>query len=53
MFPSIAVLVAKSPLTKDYDLSFIETLTCGASTLSKEIENELRQKFGIKLVKQG
>ena len=49
----MAVLLAKSSLVKQYDLSCVERVTCGASTLSKDIENELREILSLKILKQG
>ncbi|KAL2115809.1 hypothetical protein VTJ04DRAFT_10064 [Mycothermus thermophilus] len=43
--PPIVVLLAKSPLTKQHDLSSIETLSSGAAPLSREICEEAERLF--------
>jgi 4-coumarate--CoA ligase len=44
LVPPLAVFLAKSPLVKDYDLSSITEVSCGAAPLSKNIEEILKNK---------
>ncbi|KAK2750408.1 hypothetical protein FQN57_003888 [Myotisia sp. PD_48] len=45
MVPPIAVMVAKSPLVKNYDLSSIRSLGSGAAPLGIEVSQELETLF--------
>lgn len=40
LVPPIVVMMAKSPMTKQYDLSSIENILCGAAPLGKEVAQE-------------
>lgn len=54
MVPPIAVMVAKHPAVKKYDLSSIDTLSCGAAPLGSEASRELEKVWGGKInLKQG
>lgn len=44
--PPILVMVAKRPETKDYDLSSVRDVLCGAAPLSKDLQNECTRRFG-------
>ena len=44
--PPILVMVAKRPETKNYDLSSVKDVLCGAAPLSKDLQNEVRRRFG-------
>lgn len=46
--PPIMVFLAKSPLVDKYDLSSLRSITCGAAALSREIEDQVRERFSKK-----
>lgn len=50
--PAIATQLAKQPVEKHFDLSSIRMIFSGAAALSKEIAQQLSDKFGC-LVFQG
>jgi 4-coumarate--CoA ligase len=39
------VFLSKSPLVDEYDLSSIKDIGCGAASLSKEVEDQVRKRF--------
>ncbi|XP_037050002.1 4-coumarate--CoA ligase 1-like [Bradysia coprophila] len=43
--PPIMVFLAKSPLVDKYDLSSLISIACGAAALSKEVEDQVRERF--------
>lgn len=43
--PPIAVALAKHPAVKDFDLSSLETVVCGAAPLSTEIMEEVQKRL--------
>ncbi|KAK3327158.1 hypothetical protein B0T19DRAFT_154783 [Cercophora scortea] len=43
--PPIVVMLAKHPITKKFNLSSIEGLSCGAAPLSREISDEAQNLF--------
>lgn len=47
------VFLAKSPLVSKYDLSSLQVIWCGAAPLSKTIETEVKNRIGIRIVRQG
>ncbi|CAG9798396.1 unnamed protein product [Chironomus riparius] len=52
--PPIIVFLAKSPLFYKYDLSSLRYIICGAAPLSKELEDQVKARFGNNLkVMQG
>ncbi|EAA31676.3 acetyl-CoA synthetase-like protein [Neurospora crassa] len=52
--PPIVVALAKSPLTKKYDLSSVEGLGSGAAPLAKEVSDEAEKLFNGKFrLRQG
>ncbi|XP_065091158.1 luciferin 4-monooxygenase-like [Ochlerotatus camptorhynchus] len=51
--PPLMVFLAKHPMVDNYDLSSLMTLFCGAAPLSKEIEDQVRDRLGIAFVRQG
>lgn len=54
MVPPIAVMVAKHPAVKKYDLSSIDNITSGAAPLGSEATRELEKVWGGRLnLKQG
>jgi len=44
--PPIMVLLAKSPLVDNYDLSSLRIVSCGAAALSSETEDLVRKRLG-------
>ncbi|KAF2021080.1 4-coumarate-CoA ligase [Aaosphaeria arxii CBS 175.79] len=48
--PPVLVMLAKRPETKDFDLSSLQNILCGAAPLSKELQNEVSSKFDLKVV---
>ncbi|KAF2685133.1 acetyl-CoA synthetase-like protein [Lentithecium fluviatile CBS 122367] len=48
--PPVLVMLAKRPETKDYDLSSLQNVLCGAAPLSKELQNEVSAKCDLKVV---
>ncbi|XP_053696514.1 uncharacterized protein LOC128743854 [Sabethes cyaneus] len=51
--PPLMVFLAKHPMVDSYDLSSLINLFCGAAPLSKEIEDQVRERLGIAFVRQG
>lgn len=50
MVPPIAVLLAKSPVVKDYDMSSVAFLGSGAAPLGREVCAEVEQLWPEKAV---
>lgn len=48
--PPVLVMLAKRPETKDYNLSSLQNILCGAAPLSKELQNEVSDRFKLKVV---
>ena len=48
--PPILVMLAKREETNDYDLSSLVNILCGAAPLSKELQNEVSERFKLKVV---
>lgn len=47
------VFLAKSPLVSEYDLSSVKVIWSGAAPLSKEIEDAVKSRIGVPIVRQG
>jgi 4-coumarate--CoA ligase len=47
--PPIIVMLARRPETKNYDLSSLKYVMCGAAPLSKELQNEVVSRFGVSI----
>jgi 4-coumarate--CoA ligase len=47
--PPILVMLNKRPETAKYDISSIKHSLCGAAPLSKELQNSITNKFGIRV----
>lgn len=45
--PPIVVFLTKHPLVKQYDLSCVKEIRCGAAALGAELEKELETKFKV------
>jgi acyl-CoA synthetase (AMP-forming)/AMP-acid ligase II len=48
--PPVLVMLAKRPETKNYDLSSLKNILCGAAPLSRELQNEVSARFDLKVV---
>lgn len=48
--PPVLVMLAKKPETKDYDISSLRNILCGAAPLSRELQNEVSDRFNLKVV---
>ncbi|KAK7545038.1 4-coumarate-CoA ligase [Phyllosticta citribraziliensis] len=48
--PPIIVMLAKRPETSEYNLSSLVHILCGAAPLSAELQNEVSDRFGVKIV---
>ncbi|KAA6414732.1 MAG: 4-coumarate- ligase [Lasallia pustulata] len=48
--PPVLVMLGKRPETKDFDLSSLQNILCGAAPLSKELQNEVSAKWQVKIV---
>ena len=48
--PPVVVMLDKRPETSRYDLSSLENILCGAAPLSKDLQNSVSDKFGLKIV---
>lgn len=51
--PPTMVFLAKSPLVLTYDLSSVKVIWSGAAPLSKKVENIVKDRTGVKLIRQG
>lgn len=45
--PPILVMLSKRPETPRYDVSSLKHIVCGGAPLSKELQNEIADRFGI------
>ncbi|KAK4884441.1 hypothetical protein RN001_000712 [Aquatica leii] len=50
--PSIAHFLATSPLVSKYDLSSVNKILCGGAPLSYNVQDLLRKKFNLHLIRQ-
>ncbi|KAK5003756.1 hypothetical protein LTR28_009779, partial [Elasticomyces elasticus] len=48
--PPVLVMLAKRPETQSYDLGSLVNILCGAAPLSKELQNEVSARCGLKVV---
>lgn len=53
LVPPLMVYLAKSPLVPDYDLSSVKVVWSGAAPLSKEVEDAVKNRIGVPIVRQG
>ncbi|KAN0000422.1 hypothetical protein ACTFIZ_000871 [Dictyostelium cf. discoideum] len=52
--PPIAIMLAKSPIVDNFDLSSLRILFCGAAPLGSEVEDLIKERFkGRLIIKQG
>jgi 4-coumarate--CoA ligase len=47
--PPILVMLSKRPETSQYDISSVKHCLCGAAPLSKELQNDITNRFGIRV----
>jgi 4-coumarate--CoA ligase len=47
--PPILVMLSKRPETAKYDLSSVTDVLCGAAPLSKELQNDVMQRFSMQI----
>ncbi|KAF2098599.1 4-coumarate-CoA ligase-like protein [Rhizodiscina lignyota] len=52
LVPPIVLALAKHPVVEKYDLSSIKMLNCGAAPMTRELQESLYERLGLK-VKQG
>ncbi|XP_055637990.1 uncharacterized protein LOC129776390 [Toxorhynchites rutilus septentrionalis] len=50
--PPIAVLLAKSPIVNQFDVSSVKTIICGAAPLSREVEDLVRSRLKVPSIRQ-
>lgn len=48
--PPLILFLVKTPLFEKYDLSSLKIVLCGAAPLSKELEDQLRERFNNEIV---
>ena len=53
MVPPLMVFLAKNPIVDKYDVSSLMLLLCGAAPLSKETEDQIKERIGVPLIRQG
>ncbi|XP_037953679.1 4-coumarate--CoA ligase 1 [Teleopsis dalmanni] len=53
MVPPLMVFLAKHPLVEKYDLSSLLALLSGAAPLSKETEDQIKERIGVPIIRQG
>ena len=51
--PPIAIRLAKDPIVKNYDVTSVHSIICGAAPLGKEQAEELMERMGVDSVRQG
>ncbi|PQE08981.1 4-coumarate- ligase 2 protein [Rutstroemia sp. NJR-2017a WRK4] len=47
--PPILVMLSKRPETKDYDLSSVRHIGCGAAPLSSSLQNEVSRRYNVEI----
>jgi 4-coumarate--CoA ligase len=47
--PPILVMLSKRPEVAKYDISSVKHVLCGAAPLSKELQNDITRRFGIRV----
>ncbi|KAH8383371.1 hypothetical protein KR009_008251 [Drosophila setifemur] len=53
MVPPLMVFLAKHPIVDKYDLSSLMVLLCGAAPLSRETEEQIKERIGVPFIRQG
>lgn len=51
--PPLMVFLSKSALVNKYDLSSLKVIWCGAAPLSKEVQDAVRERIGVPVIRQG
>jgi 4-coumarate--CoA ligase len=47
--PPILVMLSKRPETKDYDISSVRHIGCGAAPLSSSLQNEVSRRYNVEI----
>lgn len=47
--PPVLVMLAKRPETQNYDISSLVNILCGAAPLSKELQNEVSERYKLRV----
>lgn len=42
-------MLARRPETKNYDISSLKYIMCGAAPLSRDLQNEVSDRFGFRI----
>lgn len=53
LVPPLLVFLAKHPIVSHYDLSSLKDIKCGAAPVSREIQEQVTKRLGIKSIRQG
>lgn len=53
LVPPLMVFLAKSPTVSEFDLSSVKVIWSGAAPLSKEVEDAVKNRIGVPIVRQG
>ncbi|KAF9887229.1 hypothetical protein FE257_010357 [Aspergillus nanangensis] len=48
--PPILIMLDKRPETTNYDLSSVQNILCGAAPLSRELQNNIQNRFKLRVV---
>ena len=48
--PPIMVMLSRRPEAKDFDLSSLVNILCGAAPLKRELQNEVSQRFDVSVI---
>ncbi|GAB1218609.1 hypothetical protein ATERTT37_007872 [Aspergillus terreus] len=48
--PPILIMLDKRPETSTYDLSSVRNILCGAAPLSRELQNNIQERFKVRVV---
>lgn len=51
--PPLMVFLGKHPIVDKYDLSHVKTIVCGAAPLSKDVQEAVSKRLGVKDIRQG
>lgn len=51
--PPLMVFLGKHPIVDKYDLSHVKTIVCGAAPLSKDVQEAVSARLGVKDIRQG
>jgi acyl-CoA synthetase (AMP-forming)/AMP-acid ligase II len=48
--PPVLVMLSKRPETESFDLSSLQNILCGAAPLSSDLQNQVSERFGLRVV---